>query len=570
MFIKQSQRRAYIPEWSKRRPRADTLSYAMATIRLGISDMVPAIWSFVKNDFSEEASDDAVLAAEWLSLFLGDEELTNHSPLLPLGWHAQWDRLNELGLLTERELGRGLTTKGMARSTWDLLFLAAITPQSLSGLRAVREGGWQRSEDPVPLSRATRALGKALSREDWPGPLPHELVLAGLHLAGHKIRFFQNGAEPLVYVSVPGGPDGGDELAPRLPSLLDDGWTSPIPQGVVTDIGLEGRDDSDTTHFHIFNAAAQLARVDRGLTSDWAPIDMTGFEALQGPDDLRIANLPFNREGSASGLSGLISSGRIRLGQLSPAPSDHVAPASRSRVKAKAMTPTPETTFTDILTIMGEGWFRELGEHQDNSHSFSNRPLFPYEGDDRVAELLGILSLDGFALSQARLRVDPLMDPELFEDRISDHADREGKTEINALLHMRRGSIGDPLSRLWQSLCLMNPDRSVEEIGVEDHSSSSGNPRITRLKIDGRLFMSERLPVMNMLSLAERAGCRGFVSVGESFTGAELLPGSSIMSNLTLSLTCVEAASALTLSHDLFGRFDRTAKHVTGPDGPNP
>jgi hypothetical protein len=73
-----------------------------------------------------------------------------------------------------------------------------------------------------------------------------------------------------------------------------------------------------------------------------------------------------------------------------------------------------------------------------------------------------------------------------------------------------------------------------------------------------------------MLSLAERAGCRGFVSVGESFTGAELLPGSSIMSNLTLSLTCVEAASALTLSHDLFGRFDRTAKHVTGPDGPNP
>ena len=130
MFIEQSHRRAYVPEWSKRRPRADNLSYAIASIRLGKSDLAPAIWSSVNNDFPEQITEDAVLAAEWVSLFIGDTELTDSSPLLPLGWQAQWDRLDALGLLTERQIGRGYTGKGMARSTWDLLFLAAITPQS--------------------------------------------------------------------------------------------------------------------------------------------------------------------------------------------------------------------------------------------------------------------------------------------------------------------------------------------------------------------------------------------------------------------------------------------------------
>lgn len=569
MFIKTSHRRAYVPEWSKRRPRADNLSYAISTIRLGFSEMADALWSFVNKDFPGPCSEDSVLAAEWLSLFIGDKDLTDHSPLFPLGIAPQWGRLKEMGLFKERDVGRGYTTLGMTRSTWDLLFLAAVTPQSLTGLRAVRDAGWASSNEPVPLSVVTRAMGQSLLSEGLPGPIPYELVLAGLHMAGQKIRFLPNDAEPLIYVEVPAQPGDGDEMERDLPSLLDAGWMSAIPEGAVTDIGLDGHHEFETTHFHILNAATLLARVDRGFVPDWAPLGVADVEALQSSDDLRIVNIPFQPEDAASGLSRLAKSGRIRPDQLILSPPDRVIPASRSRGKPKAVPPRPETTFANIMTIMAEGWFKELAEHQENSHSFSNRPLFPYDGVARGAELMRILSLDGFSLSQARLRVERLMDPDEFESLISTHVDRDEKVEINVLLHMRRGNIGDPLSRFWQSLCLMNLDRSVEEIGVEDYSSSSGNSRITRLKIEGRLFMSERLPVMNMLSLAEQAGCKGFVSVGESFIGSELVPGSLIRRTQTLSLTCVDVANASTLSNDLLGRFDRAQDDMAGPSGLN-
>jgi L-serine dehydratase len=62
-----------------------------------------------------------------------------------------------------------------------------------------------------------------------------------------------------------------------LPSLLDGVWISEIPNGVVTDIGLDGRDDAKTTYFHILNAATLLSRVDRGLIPDWAPLGATGI-----------------------------------------------------------------------------------------------------------------------------------------------------------------------------------------------------------------------------------------------------------------------------------------------------
>lgn len=94
MFINPSRRRAYVPEWSKRRPRADNLSYAIASIRLGESELAPALWSFVTGDVTEPAPEGVLLASEWLSIFIKDKELTEHSPLFPLGVASQWERLS--------------------------------------------------------------------------------------------------------------------------------------------------------------------------------------------------------------------------------------------------------------------------------------------------------------------------------------------------------------------------------------------------------------------------------------------------------------------------------------------
>ena len=560
MFINPSRRRSYVPEWSKHRPRADNLSYAIASIRLGESELAPALWSFVTGDVPQPAPEEVLLASEWLSIFIRDKELTEHSPLFPLGVASQWERLSVMGFLSEERVKRGYSTQGMTRSSWDLLFLAAVTPQSLSALRAVRDAGWAASDEPVPLSVVTRAMGDEIGRAEWPGPIPHELVLAGLHLAGHKIRFRPDGAEPLINVAVPVRP----ELEPDrdLPSLLDEGWISRTSPDVSTNLGRDDRYVAETTHFHLINAASLLSRVDRGLTPGWAPLGTTGIEALQGPADLVIGPIPFERDESASGLSRLISTGQIRADRIIPPKPDHFAgvfgkkPKSSSRVKP--VKTKAESSFSDILLCLGEGWFDEMASHQRNSHDFSNQPFLPYEPDRRDAEVLRLIALEGFSLSQARIRADRLMDPEDFEARISDHADREEKADIDDLLQSRRGSVGDPLARLWQSLCLMSPDLSVEEVGVEVFSHFAGNSEISRLKIDGRLFVSERQPLMTLLSDAEGAGCRGVVSVGESFIGSELVPGSRMRRIQTLALTCVEAASACTLSHDMFDRFDRT------------
>jgi len=574
MFINPSRRRAYVPEWSKRRPRADNLSYAIASIRLGHSDLAPALWSFVTGDVPEPepATEEVLLAAEWLSIFIKDKELTEHSPLFPLGVASQWERLSAVGLLSEERVKSGYTTQGMTRSTWDLLFLAAVTPQSLSALRAVRDAGWPVSDEPVPLSVVTRAAGQAQPCEGLPGPIPHELVLAGLHLAGHKIRFRPDGAEPLLHVAVPVRPEVDPDR--DLPSLLDEGWISRTSPDVSTNLGRDDRYVAETTHFHLLNAASLLSRADRGLMPEWAPLGKTGLQALQGPDDLMIGPIPFERDESASGLSRLISAGMIRADRIIPPKPDPFGrifgdnPKSGSR--AKPVKTKAESSFSDILLCMGEGWFEEMASHQRNSHDFSNQPFLPYEPDRRDAELLRLLALEGFSLSQARIRADRLMDSEDFEARILDHADREEKADIDDLLQGRRGSVGDPLARLWQSLCLMSPDLSVEEMGVEVFSHYAGNSEISRLKIDGRLFASERQPLTTLMSDAEEAGCRGVVSVGENFIGAELVPGSRMRRIQTISLTCVEVASARTLSHDLFGRFDRTPEDVTGSDVPTP
>lgn len=571
MFIEHSHHRAYVPEWSKRRPRADNLSYAIASIRLGECELVPALWSFVTGGVPEPATEDVLLAAEWLSIFIRDKELTKHSPLFPLGVASQWKRLSEMGFLSEERGKRGYTTQGMTRSTWDLLFLAGFTPQSLSALRAVRDAGWPVSDEPVPLSVVTRAMGQNLPCGGLPGPIPHELVLAGLHLAGHKIRFRPDGAEPLIHVAVPVRTEV--DLDRDLPSLLDEGWISHTSPDVSTNLGLDDRYVAETTHFHLLNAASLLSRVDLGITPEWAPLGTTGLQALQGPADLMIGPIPFERDESASGLSRLISAGMIRADRIIPPKPEPFGrgfggkPKSGSRakpVKAKA-----ESTFSDILLCMGEGWFDEMKSHQRNSHDFSNQPFLPYETDRRDSEVLRLLALEGFSLSQARIRTDRLMDPDDFEAQISDHVDQQEKVYIDNLLQSRRGSVGDPLARLWQSLCIMSPELRVEEMGVEVFSHYSGNSQISRLKIDGRLFVSERQPLMTMMSDAEEAGCRGVVSVGESFTGSELVPGSRMRRTQTLSLTCVEAASSLTLSHDLFGRFDRTPEYLTSPDGLN-
>jgi hypothetical protein len=572
MFINPSRRRAYVPEWSKRQPRVDNLSYAIASIRLGHSDLAPALWSFVSKDVPEPVPEEVMLASEWLSIFIKDKELTEHSPLFPLGVASQWERLSAMGFLSEERVKRGYTTQGMTRSTWDLLFLAAVTPQSLNALRAVRDAGWSVSEEPAPLSVVTRAMGQVLSCEGLPGPIPHELVLAGLHLAGHKIRFRPDGVEPLIHVATPVRPDGDPDR--DLPSLLDEGWISRTPPDVSTNLGRDDRYVAETTHFHLLNAASLLSRADRGLMPGWAPIGTTGLEALQGPADLMIGPIPFGRDEAASGLSRLISAGQIRADRIIPPKPDHFGRLPGEKPgrgsKAKPLKAKTESSFSDILLCMGEGWFDEMASHQRNSHDFSNQPFLPYERDRRDAELLRILTLEGFAISQARLRTDRLMDREDFEARILDHADQEEKADIDDLLQGRRGSVGDPLARFWQALCLMNSGRTVEELGVEVFSHYAGNSEISRLKIDGRLFVSERQPLMNLLSAAEDTGCRGVVSVGESFNGGELVPGSRMRRTRTLSLTCVEVASALTLSHDLFGRFDRTPEDAAEWDVPNP
>lgn len=543
-------RRAYVPDWSKRRAKVDNISLAIANTVLGRDDLMTNIWSMVIKDFPPETPETALLAAEWLSLFTGNlEDMNFFSPAFPLGLPKQWRKLSELGLLKDfREKG-SYPVKGLPRSTWDMLFLAAITPRSLSALTDIRDLTWEEASEPVPLREVTQAVGSFL-KDRHASQIPFELVLAGLHMKGCKMRFQPDGRDPSIHIAIP------DEFRPtstpeHMPSLFDGGWMRPIPEDMTTNLSSHDRLEDVTNMFHIFQSANLLCNIDGDHVPSWTARGETGRQVLSAEKPVLICDVPFMKNEAASGFSELLKSGQISANKI-------FAPRQNSSARSKPFKRGKlEEHFASILTIMGEGWLSELEDHQENSHSFSNDPLLPWDNTQRTEELLKIYALDGFSLSQARIRTEWLMDGEAFRAEIEGHLDADDKADIDDILQSRRGRIGDPLARFWQMMCLSNPDKSVAEMGVDVVGGERGRSLVSRLRIDGLLFLSERKSLKGLLGLAELHDCRGFVSVGQSLIGA--MPSGRLLRvhDKTLSLTCVEAGSYEILSKDLFGRIPR-------------
>lgn len=552
-------RRAYVPDWSKRRPKVDNISLAVANTVLCREDLMKNIWSMVTKDFPQETPETALLAAEWLSLFTGNfEDMNFFSPAFPLGLPMQWGKLSELELLKDFREKRSYPAKGLPRSTWDMLFLAAITPQSLAALADIRDLTWEDASEPVPLRHVTQAVSLFL-KDRHTAQIPFELVLAGLHMKGCKMRFQPDGGEPLLYIAIP------DEFRPAsapetMPSLFDGGWMRPIPEDLTTDLSSHDRREDVTNMFHLFQAANLLSAIDADHVPSWITQGETGRQVFSAENPVLICDIPFMKNEAASGFSELLKAGRI-------SPEKILAPRQNFSARKKAFKlGRLEEHFASILTIMGEGWLSELEHHQQNSHSFSNDALLPWDHAERTEELLKIYALDGFSLSQARIRTEGLMEGDSFRAEIAEHLDAEDKADIDDLLQGRRGRIGDPLSRFWQMMCLSNPDTSLAEMGVDVVGGERGRSLVSRLRIDGLLFLSERKSLKNLLALAEMNGCRGFVSVGESLIGAKPSVRLLRMRDQTLSLTCVEAGSYEILSRDLFGRIPRhLEKDVADP-----
>ena len=252
------------------RPRVDPLPLALAATVLGEMELVPALWDASHGRMLGSASREARLAASWLGLFIGEEgPSARRSPALPTGVLPQFARLEREGLIRELGAPDEAPSYGLSRSDWDLLFVSAINPKTVSALRQVMMLGWPHGAEPVPLSEVTRAV-PPVRVDGEPGRVrvPHELVLAGMHLSGLRVDL-SGGAEPLIHVEVPtsqhrrSGPDG------PVPSLLDGGWLTPIPDGARTDLDPEDRRNRRTGLTHLFRAASLLR--DAARETAWDP-----------------------------------------------------------------------------------------------------------------------------------------------------------------------------------------------------------------------------------------------------------------------------------------------------------
>jgi hypothetical protein len=330
-------------------------------------------------------------------------------------------------------------------------------------------------------------------------------------------------------------------------SLFDQGWMRSLPRPDQSSITGSNELVPDTTFFTLLEAASKLNRFVSDSHPEWARLGTSEIDVLVDKDPYWIGGIPFVKNDMTTSLRGLLDKGALKR-------EDVVRPPVLFYGDPKPVWPgKAEQGFAEVLSSLASGWVEELREHQANSHSFGTPELLPFNRAEKSALLTTLLSLDGFGILQARLRTDRLLRGGDFFQKIADHVDADLKAKIDRRLQSRRGSIGEPLARLWQALCFLTPDQTVEKMGVEVISERSGNSLISRLKMEDRLFMCERRPLDDLLAIAEQAGCRGFVSVGETLIGATPDPEYDGLFEIdTLSLTCVQVASQATLLHDLF------------------
>lgn len=495
------------------RPRVDPFPLALAATALGETDPVSALWDASHGRLIGGASRDARLAASWLGLFIGEEgPSTRRSPALPTGVRPQFARLEREGLIRELGAPDEAPSYGLSRSDWDLLFVSAINPRTLFALRQVMMLGWAEGGEPVPLSEVTRAV-PPVRVDGGPGRVrvPHELVLAGMHLSGLKVDLL-TGPEPLIHVEVPipqhrrTGPDGS------VPSLLDGGWLTPIPDGARTDLDQEDRQNRKTGLAHLFRAASLLLELTRGAARD--------------PD----TGLDLHHIEGASGLSALFSA---RSGEF------------RSR------TDRGEMAFMSHFTPLSRAWFEGLGAQYEAMSGPNLSGPWPADPEGRDGQALLLLAQEGLTLSRASAGEAPLLPPNAFRDLIRDHADAEAKGRIDDLLQLRGGVLRNPVARFWQALCLRQPDRTVDEIGAEP--APDADPRINAIRIGDLLLAHPRQPALQLLSEAERAGCRSLMSVSEAGPDAPV------------DLFRIEVRDQETLARGLFDRAPSDPAHRAGP-----
>ena len=458
------------------RPRVAPFPLALASTLLGEADPVSALWDASHGRSVRGVSYSANLAAMWLGLFIGEEgPSARRNPALPMGVLPHFPQLLRAGLIEEIGGPGEAPSFGLSRSNWDLLFLSAINPKTVSALRQVMMLGWSSGAAPIPLSEITRTIPPVkvegeLSRVR----VPQEVVLAGMHLGGHKIDL-SSGSEPLIFVDTP-------RLTSRrlgsdfpVPSLFDGGWLTPLAEGARTDLHAGDHLNRKTSLAHLFRAADLLR--DPLQDAAWDPEVGLNFRFIEG----------------ASGLSLLFTKN----------PGDF---ATRSQ--------GGEYRFLKHFNPLSRTWFEGLGAQYEAMGSTNRTGLWPEDPKTRDAQILLLLAQEGVQVSRASAAGSPLIRPEAFRDLTRDHADAEKKSRIDELLQLRGGVLKNPVARFWQSLCLRMPDRTVQEMGAEP--APDADARLNAIRICDLLVVHPRKPVMILLSEAERAGCRGIVSVSET------------------------------------------------------
>lgn len=458
------------------RPHVKPFPLALAAALLDGADLVPALWDASHDRLIGRPSRDARLAATWAGLFFEEQgPSTRRSPALPTGVLPQFARLEREGLIRELGAPDEAPSYGVSRSDWDLLFVSAINRKTVSALRQVMMLGWAEGAEPVPLSEVTRSV-PPVRVDGGPGRVrvPHELVLAGMHLSGFRVDL-SGGREPLIHVEVPtpgyrrSGPEG------PVPSLFDGGWLTPIPEGATTDLDAEDRMSRKTDMVHLFRAASLIR------------------EAGRSPAFIPELGLDLHVLEDASGLSNLFSE---RASEL------------RSR------TQRGEARFTDLLTPLARSWLSPLDAQSAVMCGPNGSGPWPADPEEREAQTLLLLAQEGFRAARASSPAQALIRPDAFRDLIRDHADPEGKAEIDDLLQLRGGVLNNPVARFWQSLCLRMPDRTVSQMGAEP--APDADPRMNAIRIGDLLLVAQRKPLLQLLSEAERGGCRGVMNLSET------------------------------------------------------
>lgn len=196
-------------------------------------------------------------------------------------------------------------------------------------------------------------------------------------------------------------------------------------------------------------------------------------------------------------------------------------------------------------------WFGGLNA-QHEAMAVPNGPgLWPDDPEKRDAQITLLLAQQGVLLSSATAEGGALLPPQAFRDLIRDHADAEGKGRIDDLLQLRGGVLRNPVARFWQALCLRTPDRTVGELGAEP--APDADPRINAIRIGDVLLAHPRQPALQLLSEAERAGCRGLMSVSETGPDAPV------------DLFRIEVRDQETLARGLFDRAPSDPAHRAAP-----